>query len=126
MVAQLGMRGVISDATYILVSSNRLVYVARGEFVQFLVVAKDDDSHVDRAEDGQLMRLLEQTAFPLEKGTNTNSVSTQHLNEVGRVFDLHGTIPVILDGLDLDLSATHSDLAAAAGSGSYAHSSAGK
>jgi hypothetical protein len=33
---------------------------------------------------------------------------------------LHGAIPVILDGLDLDLSATHSE---AAGSDSYAHAS---
>jgi len=33
---------------------------------------------------------------------------------------LHGAIPVILDGLDLDLSATHSE---AAGSDFYAHAS---
>lgn len=46
------MKGVVSDATYILISSNRLVYVARGEFVQLLVMTEDDDSHVDRAEHG--------------------------------------------------------------------------
>lgn len=66
-----------SHATYILISSNRLVDVARGEFVQLLVVTEDDDGHVDRAENRQLMRLLEQASFPLEEGTNTNSVSTQ-------------------------------------------------
>lgn len=32
-------------------------------------MTEDDDSDVDRAEDGKLMRLLEKTAFPFQKGT---------------------------------------------------------
>ena len=45
--------------TYILKASDGLVYVARRKFVELFVVAKDDDCHVDRAENGKLMRLLE-------------------------------------------------------------------
>ncbi len=37
--------------TYVVKSVNRLVYIAGGVFVQFLVVAKDNDSDIDRAED---------------------------------------------------------------------------
>lgn len=64
------------------------------------------------------MRLLEQSSFPLQERTNRNS--SVRSSEVRRVFDLHGAIPVILDGLDLNLSATHGE---AARSGSYAHAS---
>jgi hypothetical protein len=52
-------------------------------------VAENDDSDVDGAEHGELVRLLEQTAFALQKR--------------------HGAVAVILDGLDLDLSATHGE-----------------
>ena len=51
-----------------MIAANRLVDVARGELVQLLVVAKDDDGDVDGAEHRKLMRLLEQAAFALEKG----------------------------------------------------------
>ena len=37
----------VNGVTYILVPANGLVNVARGELVQFLVVAEDDDSHID-------------------------------------------------------------------------------
>lgn len=36
-----------NGVAYILVPANGLANVARGELVQFLVVAEDDDSHVD-------------------------------------------------------------------------------
>jgi uncharacterized membrane protein YebE (DUF533 family) len=51
-----------------LVPANRLVDIARGEFVELLVVAEDDDGHIDGAEHRELMRLLEKTAFALEEG----------------------------------------------------------
>ena len=49
-------------------SSDHIINVPRGKFVQLLVVAENDDGHVDGAEDGQLMRFLEQTTFAFEKG----------------------------------------------------------
>ena len=55
------------SATYILISPDSLVYVAGREFVEFFVVAKNDDCHVDRTKDGKLMRLLEKAAFALEE-----------------------------------------------------------
>jgi hypothetical protein len=54
---------------YILVPANGLVDVARGKLVELLVVAEDDDSHVDGAEHRELMRLLEQAAFALQEST---------------------------------------------------------
>lgn len=53
---------------YILVAANGLVDVAGRELVQLLVVAKDDDGHVDGAEDRQLVGLFEEAALALEKG----------------------------------------------------------
>jgi hypothetical protein len=64
-LAQLSIHG---REAYILVPANGLVDVARRELVQLLVVAKDDDGHVDGAEHRELMRLLEQAAFALQKG----------------------------------------------------------
>lgn len=58
-------RHVVTD---ILEASYCFVDVTRGELVQLLVVTKDYDSDVDLAEDGQFMRLLEETALALEKG----------------------------------------------------------
>lgn len=53
---------------YIIVAANGLLDVARGELVELLVVAEDDDGHVDGAEHRELMRLLEKTALALEEG----------------------------------------------------------
>jgi len=68
------------DATYILISTDGLIDISGRKFIQFLIMAEDNDSHVDRAENGKLMRFLEQSTFSLEKG--------------------HGPIAVILDGFD--------------------------
>lgn len=38
-------------------------------------MAKDDDSDVDGTEDSELMSLLEETAFPLQKGTEKSNMS---------------------------------------------------
>lgn len=54
--------------TYVLKPPNDLVDVRRRVLVQLLVVPKDNNSDVDGAQDGELMRLLEQTTFALEKG----------------------------------------------------------
>ena len=42
-------------------------------------MAKDDDGDIDGAEDGELMRLLEQPAFSLEEGDGSiNRISNSH------------------------------------------------
>jgi hypothetical protein len=56
---------------HILISADGLIDIARGELVQLLVVAEDDDGDIDGAEDGQLVRLLEQTTFTLEKSSSS-------------------------------------------------------
>jgi hypothetical protein len=48
-------------------STDHVVDVSRGELVELLVVAEDDDGNIDGAQDGQLMRFLEQTTFAFEK-----------------------------------------------------------
>ena len=50
--------------------------VARRELVKLLVIAKDNDSDIDRAEYAQFVGLLEQAAFTLQKGAATKTVST--------------------------------------------------
>jgi hypothetical protein len=57
-----------TGCAYILVPANGLVDVARRKLVQLLVVAEDDDGHIDGAEHRELVRLLEQAAFALQKG----------------------------------------------------------
>lgn len=54
--------------THILKSCDGLVDVPRRILVQLLVVSEDDDSDVDGAEHGKLVRLLEQPTFALEEG----------------------------------------------------------
>lgn len=76
-------------AAIVLVATNGLVDVARRELVQLLVVAEDDDSHVDRTENGELVGLFEQAALALEEGDRA--------------------VAVVLDGLDLNLSAAHGE-----------------
>jgi len=79
----------LMSAAIILISADSLVNVARRELVQLLVVTENDDGYVDGAEYGKLMRLLEQTALALEES--------------------YGAIAVVLDGLDLNLPATHGE-----------------
>jgi hypothetical protein len=43
-------------------------HVAGRELVQLLVVAEDDNGYINVAEHGELIGLLEETAFPLQKG----------------------------------------------------------
>jgi len=50
---------------YILVAADSLVNIARRKLVELLVVSKYYHSDVDRAEDGELVGLLEETAFAL-------------------------------------------------------------
>lgn len=63
------------------------VDIGRAELGKFAVVAKDDDGDLRVCQDGEFMRLFEETGFALEIGD--------------------GSIAILLDGLDLDLLATH-------------------
>jgi hypothetical protein len=75
------------NETYIVVSAQGLIDVARRELVQFLVVAEDDDGDVDRTQHRQLVGFLEQAAFALEEGD--------------------GAVAVVLDRSDLNLPPSH-------------------
>lgn len=57
-----------ADPTHILISPDGFVDVAGRELVQLLIVAEDYHGNVDGAEDGELVRLLEQATLALEKG----------------------------------------------------------
>ena len=59
-----------------MISTNRLVDVTRGKFIQLFVVTKDDNSNVDRTQDGQFVSLFEQPAFALQKCPESISIST--------------------------------------------------
>jgi hypothetical protein len=52
-----------------LISSQDLSNITTRVFVQLLIISKDYDGDIDRAENGELMRLLEQAAFALEEGS---------------------------------------------------------
>jgi hypothetical protein len=52
-----------------LISSQDLSNITTRVFVQLLIISKDYDRDIDRAENGELMRLLEQAAFALEEGS---------------------------------------------------------
>jgi hypothetical protein len=54
---------------HILISSQDLSNITTRVFVQLLIISKDYDGDIDRAENGELMRLLEQAAFALEEGS---------------------------------------------------------
>lgn len=69
--------------TYVLIALDCFVDIARGELIQLLVVPEDDDRDVDRTENGKLMRLLEETAFALEKGSD--AITYQYMVENGVV-----------------------------------------
>ena len=58
-----------TGTTYVLISCEDLSNITTRVLVQLLVVAKDYDGDIDGTEDGKLMRLLEKTAFALEKGS---------------------------------------------------------
>jgi hypothetical protein len=59
------------NRTYILEAGDRFVNITRREFIELLVVTKDDDSDVDGTEYAQLVCLLEQAAFALQEGAAT-------------------------------------------------------
>lgn len=79
--------------------------------MQLLVVAKDDNGYVDGAEHGEFISLLEQTSLPLQKGATDKSHTLAVVvdKNYGLGANLHRAVPFILDGLDIDLSATHCD-----------------
>lgn len=70
-------------------------------------MTEDNDSDIDGTEDGEFMRLLEQTTLSLQERT----ASAGHDQSMfDRRFDggySHRAVTIIFDRLDLDLSATH-------------------
>lgn len=44
------------------------MHVTRGELIELLVMAEDDNGDINRAKDSKLMGLLEEASFALEKG----------------------------------------------------------
>ena len=100
-------------------------------------MSKNDYRDIDRAQDRELMRLFEETAFAFEKGPNNSnqqqirfdhaapSVATAvefNVDTHGgvdikrgltRIFCdtgleyLHGAIPIVLNGFDLNLPSAH-------------------
>jgi hypothetical protein len=52
----------------VLVSGQDLSNITTRVFVQLLIIPKYYDRNIDRAENGELMRLLEQATFALEEG----------------------------------------------------------
>lgn len=52
-----------------MVSGQDLSNVTTRVFVQLLIISEDYDRDIDRAENGELMRLLEQAAFALEESS---------------------------------------------------------
>src|ERR1700759_3434297 len=61
---------------------------SRRILVELVVLAKNNDSDIDRGQDRQLMGLFEQTTLTFQEGD--------------------GAVAIILDSLDLDFTATHS------------------
>lgn len=55
--------------TYVLISRQDLSNIATRVFVQLLIISKYYDGDIDRAENGELMRLLEETTLALKKGS---------------------------------------------------------
>ena len=58
-----------------MISSQDLSNITTRVFVQLLIISKDYDRDIDRAENRELMRLLEQAAFALEEGSVETSAS---------------------------------------------------
>jgi hypothetical protein len=61
--------------TYELVSGNEVAHIARGVLINLLVVAEDEDGDIDRAQDGELVSLLEQATLALEESPRAIGVS---------------------------------------------------
>jgi hypothetical protein len=56
-----------------LVSGQDLANISAGVLVQLFIISKYYDSHINGTENRELMRLLEETAFALEKGSGEKS-----------------------------------------------------
>lgn len=75
------------DAIVLGVSEKEQIYVGGTKLGELSIVSKDNDSDLRVGQDSKLVRLFEQASLTLEIGD--------------------GSIAVLLDGLDLDLFATH-------------------
>jgi len=59
---------------YVLKPPDNLIDIRGRVLVQLLVMTENDDGDIDGAEDGELVRLLEQAAFALEEGHGSVAV----------------------------------------------------
>lgn len=64
---KVGWAFVLVGTAMVLVAGNEIMHVGRRVFVELLVVAKYEDGDVDRAKNGELVSLLEETTFALQK-----------------------------------------------------------
>ena len=74
LVREVGRPFVFMRAAIVLEASYCFLDISRRVLVQLLVVSKDDDGDIDRAEDGELMRLLEQPSLALQKSDRPRDV----------------------------------------------------
>lgn len=65
----------IRKGTYIGVATQDGAHFARRVLEELLVVAKNDDGNIYRAEHGKLMSLLEETALAFQKGAVDGGLS---------------------------------------------------
>lgn len=63
------------------VSRDQLPHVAGRVLVQLLVLSKDEDGHIHRAEHRELMRLLEQTALALQEGAGVRHIVSRRFHK---------------------------------------------
>ena len=74
--------------THVLISSYCVLYVAGRILIQLFVVAKNDDGHVDGAEDGEFVGLLEKSTFALEECAGEFDQYMAALNNVIEPFSM--------------------------------------
>ena len=59
--------GTMRRGTYVGVARDEVAHVRRGVLIELLVVAEDEDGHINRAQHGEFVRLLEQATLPLQE-----------------------------------------------------------
>lgn len=72
-----------NQETHVLVAADQVVHVGGRVLVELLVVAEDEDCDIDGAQDGELMRLLEQAALSLEEGSAARQSQSRSRGEGG-------------------------------------------
>lgn len=94
-------------SAYVLISSNGLVDVAGRELIELFVMSKYYDSHIDLAQHRKFVGLLEKTTLSLQEGAALGQRRSVFVLDICKKANLHGTIAIILDSLDLNFPTTH-------------------